>query len=165
MAAHMRAELCATLPQADATLAARSTLPPLDVATLTTLQVLSRRVARAERIAERTRERAVVEVGQRLTAAGSGLAIHPTAVRDRASAVEAARAELVEAERALADHVAEAAAAEAAAVSEDERVAEQSEVPDHADESPQSPVRARRGGPSPQVRRSRSLGVLVSSFG
>ncbi|MGH9274225.1 MAG: hypothetical protein ACRDZU_06215, partial [Acidimicrobiales bacterium] len=112
MAARMRAELCATLPQAEAALAGRSSLPPIDVATLATLQVLSRRVARAERIAARTRERAVVDVGQRLATTGSGLAVHPTTVRERAAELERARAALVDAERALVDHAAEAAAAE-----------------------------------------------------
>ncbi len=164
MAAQLHADLCATLPQADAALAQRASLPPIDVATLATLQVLSRRVARAERIAARTRERAVVDVSRRLTTSGSGIAVHPDTVRERAATLEAARARLVDAERALAEHATELADAEAAALAEassssadaepDEEAADAAEVPRH-----------RRAGAPPHVRRSRSLGALVASFG
>lgn len=164
MAAQLRADLCATLPQAEATLAERSGLPPIDVATLATLQVLSRRVARAERIAARTRERAVVEVGQRLTTSGSGIAVHPETVRERAAALELARTRLVGAERAAADHAAEVAEAEAAAIAEASYAAGQPDPDDLPPETAEAST-PRRVGPPPHVRRSRSLGALVASFG
>lgn len=162
MAAQLHADLCATLPQADAALAERTGLPPIDVATLATLQVLSRRVARAERIAARTRERAVVDVSQRLSTTGSGIAVHPATVRERAAALEAARAELADAQRAVADHAAELADAEAAAVAEAAHTTVDAEV-DEPPDGTEAP--APKPGPSPRVRRSRSLGVLVASFG
>lgn len=156
MAAHLRAELCATVPQAEATLAARSTLPPIDVATLADLQLLSRRVARAERVAARTRERAVLDLGQRAGGTGSALAIHPSTIRDRATTLEAARVALVEAERALALHAAEVQAAPAR-LERPEDVARA--------EVAASPASSRRSGAPPAVRRSRSLGAIVASFG
>jgi len=163
MAAHLRAELCATLPQAEATLADRSTLPAIDVATLATLQVLSRRVARAERIAARTRERAVRDVSQRLAGTGSALAIHPTTIRERAAAVETARAALAAAERELAVHAEAASAADAA---------EGAGAPGLLDPSGDAATLdlgtpASMGGPGPTLamRRSRVLGALVASFG
>lgn len=134
MAAQLHADLCATLPQAEATLADRSGLPPIDVATLATLQVLSRRVARAERIAARTRERAVIDVSQRLTTTGSGIAVHPVTVRERAAAFEAARARLVDAERVLAEHAGELAEAEAAAAAEAAHVTVEPEAEESASE-------------------------------
>ncbi len=172
MAAQMRAELCATLPQADATLAARAALPAIDVTTLTTLQALARRVARAERIASRTLERAVIEVGQRLAVTGDGLAVHPTTIRDRAAAVDAARAALADAEQALHAHAAEQAAsleaAEAAEQAGLRAAGEATRSPD-VDEPPDAgrvhlPPPGTEG-PSLRVRRSRALGVIVASFG
>jgi hypothetical protein len=161
MAAHMRAELCATLPQAEATLAARSELPPIDVATLTTLQVLARRVARAEGIAARTRDRAATEVGQRL-AAGAGLAVHPATIRDRAAAVAGARAAVATAEQAIADHDAEVAAATAEA----ETGPSQGEVDPQASDARHEVDGG--GHPRPtsgKERRSRAIGAIVASFG
>lgn len=155
MAAQMRAELCATLPQADATLADRSTLPPLDTRTLGTLRVLAQHVARAERMADRTRERAVVEVGHRLSGVGAGLAVHPDTIRDRAAAVEAARAELVAAERAIAEHEAAMAVPEEAEV-----VSRVATSDDELTLGHQQPHEA-----SLRVRRSRAIGAIVASFG
>lgn len=111
LAADLRADLCATLPQAEAALEERSAFPLVDAPTLATLLMLARRLARAQRIAARTHERAVVEVGHTLAGAGGGLAVHPTTIRDRAAAVEIARGDLAAAELALIDHAAAAAAA------------------------------------------------------
>jgi hypothetical protein len=161
MAANLRADLCATLPQADAALTERSGLPLVDATTLSTLQVLARRVARAERIAARTRERAVTEVGHRLTGAGAGLAVHPTTIRDRAAAVDVARIDLEAAERALVDHAAALAAAERG-------VAEQAaaaEVQEAGAAIERTAARRRRAGPSPRARRSRAIGLIVAAFG
>ena len=165
MAAQMRAELCATLPQADAALAERSSLPPIDVATLATLQVLSRRVARAERIAARTRERAVLEVGERLAATGSGLAIHPThgartgcrrRSRPRRAGRGGARPGRPRGRRSRRPRPPRPP----------RRHASPKARTDADEDGPgSSATRVRRAGPPPIVRRSRSLGALVSSFG
>lgn len=161
MAARLRADLCATLPQADTTLNQRSMLPLVDATTLATLEVLARRIARAARIALRTRERAVVDVGQRLAGAGSGLAVHPTTIRERAAAVETARAALEAAERALADHEkAEAAAARRRAEQPD------GQRPDAAAESDDGTARSAGAATTAlRTRRTRSLGALVTTFG
>jgi hypothetical protein len=162
LAAAMRADLCATEEQAEAALADRSALPEVDLNALTTLQVLARRVARAERIAARTNERAVVDVGDRLAGAGAGLAIHPQTVRERASALIAARTQLAEAERALADHEVSTATLEGVPADEVEPRA------DGLDGAQQGAPRhgpTRRPQTSAAVRRSRALGVLVGSFG
>lgn len=160
MATNLRAELCATLDEADATLTERSGFPLVDTMTLSTLQVLARRLARAQRIAARTRDRAVAEVGNRLAGAGAGLAVHPTTIRDRAASVDVARVDLAAAERALADHAAVAAAADeraaaelAAAEAEAERIATG------------SAAARRRAGPSPRARRSRAIGLIVACLG
>jgi hypothetical protein len=165
MAANLRADLCATLPQAETALEERGRLPAVDVTTLSTLQVLARRVARAERIAARTRDRAVVEVGDRLTGAGSGLAVHPTTIRDRAAAVDIARGDLVAADRALANHAAAVAAAEAQA--EQEAAAAQSHAAEDAARrvAARARTRTRSSGPSLRARRSRSIGLIVAAFG
>lgn len=162
MAAQMDAELCATLPQADTTLSERSALPPIDITTLTTLQVLACRVARAERIAARTRDRAVDEVGQRLAGTGAGLAVHPTTIRDRAAAVDAARTALVAAERALADHVAKAHAAERAAA---DAAAPAASVGGTDTSRGATATRAGTPSTSSRGRPFRALGVIVASFG
>ena len=85
-------------------------------------------------------------------------------MRDRAVAVEAARAELVEAERALADHAAEIAAAEAASAAAEARAADAADDASEEGTGSSAP-RGHRHGPPPAVRRSRSLGALVASFG
>ncbi len=94
MATSLGADLCATLPQAEAALEERSTLPTVDPATLSALEVLARRIARAQRIAIRTRDRAVVEAEQRLAGVGSGVAVHPSTIRERASTSRTASAML-----------------------------------------------------------------------
>jgi hypothetical protein len=161
MAVSMRADLCATLPQADATLAERSALPLVDVPTLTTLQGLARRVARAHRIAARTRERAVVDVGHRLASTGAGLAVHPTTIRDRAAAVETARNDLAVAEQALADRVAELERA-----AERARSAAQVAAAEAANTAAEREAEmARRMRASLRARRSRAIGLIVASFG
>jgi len=161
MAVSMRADLCATLPQADATLAERSALPLVDVPTLTTLQGLARRVARAHRIAARTRERAVLDVGHRLASTGAGLAVHPTTIRDRAAAVEAARNDLAAAEQTLADH-----ATEVERSAERARSAAQAAAAEAGNTAAKREAEmARRVRASLRARRSRAIGLIVASFG
>ncbi len=159
MAARLRAELCATRPQAEATLADRSAMPLLDRTTLSTLEVLARRLARAERIAARTRERAVAEVGQHLAVTGAALAVHPTTIRDRAAAVTTARDDLDAAERAIVDH--EAARAEAA----ERAAAEAAERQAALDASTVGAATERVTGVTPAIRRSRSIGAIVAALG
>lgn len=161
MAVDLRADLCATLPQADAALVERSALPLVDAPTLSILQVLARRVARADRIAARTRERAVVEVGHVLAGIGDGLAVHPTTIRDRAAAVDIARGDLVAAERALADHASEAVAAGVRA--EAQATAAAAEAADA--QIQREAADARRERSKLGTRRSRAIGLIVAAFG
>jgi hypothetical protein len=157
LAARLDADLCATLPQAEAALEARSQLPLVDVTTLSTLEVLARRIARAERIAARTRERAVDEVGQRLAGDGAGLAVHPTTIRDRAAAVATARAAHAAAEQELAAHL-------AANAEWDDLPADQASA---AVTSPRPEPAAAPAtvGASLHVRRSRAVGAIVAALG
>lgn len=160
LAARLHADLCATLPQAEAALEARSQLPLVDVTTLSTLEVLARRMARAERIAARTRERAVDEIGQRLAGEGAGLAVHPTTIRDRAAAVATARTAHATAEQALASHVAQQAEREERAT------AEAAAGAPRLTPSPEPPPELQeRPGPSLHVRRSRAIGAIVAALG
>ena len=101
LASELGGDLCATLPQADLLLAELGALPPLTAEALEVLGQLTHRVAAAQRIVDGTLDRAALEVGERLAASGSGMAIHPSAVRDRAAAVLAARAALATAEEEL----------------------------------------------------------------
>ncbi|MEO7429102.1 MAG: hypothetical protein ABIY48_06930 [Acidimicrobiales bacterium] len=161
MAVNLRADLCATLPQAQAALAERSALPPVDAPTLSTLQVLARRLARAERMVARTRERAVLDVGHRLASANAGLAVHPTTIRDRAESVRAARAVVTEAEQSLADHAAAAEAARARATADAAQA-----VLDAAEAGPRREAeRLDRIRMSLRVRRSKAVGLVVAAFG
>lgn len=155
MAAELRADLCATLPQADATLAERSTLPTVDATALATLQGLARRLARAERIAVRTRERALTDVEHRLAATGAGLAVHPTTIRERAAAVDAARTAVAAAQQAIDDHAARIVAVEERAQAEAAEAAARAAEPedDH------------RGGHVLPSGRARAIGLLVAGFG
>lgn len=161
MAVNLRADLCATLPQADATLAERSRLPSVDAPTLSTLQQLARRLARAERIASRTRDRAVVDVGHRLASTGAGLAVHPTTIRDRAAAVDKAHEALTVAEELLEEHAEREAnamaEAEAGVAAVDEAAAEASvrRVAEHR----------QRLRSALSTRRSRATGAIVAGFG
>jgi hypothetical protein len=159
MATSLGADLCATLPQAEAALEERSTLPTVDPATLSALEVLARRIARAQRIAIRTRDRAVVEAEQRLAGVGSGVAVHPSTIRERAAAVETARRALAQAEVALAGHDddlqalraqadADAAAAQAA-----------------AEEAARPAAHLRLQAPAPQRRRARAISLVLAGFG
>lgn len=154
MAAQLRGDLCATLPQADATLAERAALPTVDATTLATLQGLARRLARADRIAARTRARAVSEVEHRLAATGAGLAVHPTTIRERASAVDVTRAELAAAQRALDEHGAQLLAAEEQAQAEAAEAAARAAAPAVDDRSAQV-----------ASGRNRAVGLLIAGFG
>lgn len=127
MAVQLRADLCATTEQADSVLASRAALPRLDAKELDAARSLARRLARAERIASRTRDRAVAEVGERLASTSGGLAVHPSTIRERAAAVERARAAVAEAEQALADHEADVAAIDSRLVAEAALAAERAD--------------------------------------
>lgn len=161
MAVSLRADLCVTLDQADTALRERSGLPRLDVEMVRLLESLARSVARAQRISNRTRERAVVEVGQRLAGIGSGLAVHPATIRDRASVVEASLAALADIAQAVVDHQIEAervkAELEAAAAAADAQ-AEQSAVRRLAEQTNRVRTFLR-------ARQSRALGSVVAAFG
>jgi hypothetical protein len=85
------ARLCTTTNEADILIDDLSTLPPLDADALAILGALADRVATAERIVGRTVDRAAEAVGERLAKTGSGIALHPTAVRERAATVVTAR--------------------------------------------------------------------------
>lgn len=135
LADELRGDLCATEQEAEAVLERLGAFPPLDAAGIVLVQELSARVAAAERIVERTVDRAARDVGDRLAAVGTGVAIHPTAVRERAAAVFGARERLREAAERLAAAEAEAEAeaheTAAAARERDELLAE----PSGADQS------------------------------
>lgn len=159
LAERFGAALCATVADVDAELERRSAAgPAFSPEVLASLDVLARRLERAERIAERTRARAETDVADRLVAAGAGMAVHPTTIRDRAAAVEAARREVEAAESAL------AAAAEPGA---DDRLAADAAV---AEAEARAHVAAvleapRASGPSAATRRSRSIGAVVAASG
>lgn len=161
MAVSLRADLCATLPQAEAVLAERAALPLIDGPALATLHSLARRLARAERVAARTRERAEVEVGSRLSGAAGGLAVHPTTIRDRAAAVAAAQAALAAAEQALLAHAEGIAAAEERAAAAAARAAEEAAVAARHRED----QKARALRSTLRRRRSQAMGLIVAAFG
>jgi hypothetical protein len=127
--------LCTTTNEADILLDDLSTLPPLEADGLARLGALAERVQAAERIVNRTVDRAAESVGERLADTGTGMAVHPTAVRDRALALLAAREEAAGAEERLRIAEAEAEVARAA------EAAHRSAVP--------APVAEARVGPSP----------------
>ncbi len=111
--------LCTSRDEADALLGDLATLPTLPAEALSVLSSLAERVRAAERIIDRTVDRAAEAVGERLAATGTGMAIHPSAVRERASTVLAARESAAAAEerlRTAQDHAEEARAAAAAAL-------------------------------------------------
>jgi hypothetical protein len=116
--------LCTSRDEADRLLDDLTSVPPLPADALAVLGALADRVRAAERIVERTVDRAAEEVGERLAATGTGMAVHPSAVRDRAASVLAAREAAATAEERLrvgqidADE-ARAAAAEALAARPD----------------------------------------------
>ncbi len=112
LAAELDADLCVTAHEAEVLLAKLTALPALPADALPVLGELTGRLVAAQRIADRTLDRAALQVGERLAAVGSGMAIHPSSVRDRAAAVITARAALAVAEEEL--RVREVAAATAA---------------------------------------------------
>ena len=91
MAADLDADLCVTTADAQSVLRELGGLPALDRDGIERLVGLADRVAAAQRIADRTLARAAAEVGERLADGGSGLAVHPSAVRARAGVVVDAR--------------------------------------------------------------------------
>jgi len=111
LAAELGGDLCTTGPEAEELLAELTALPSLTGDALEMLRGLSRRVAIARRSVDGTVERAALEVGERLASTGSGMAIHPSAVRDRAAALVDALAALADAEAKLSAAEASAAAA------------------------------------------------------
>ena len=94
-------QLCATANEAEALLATLRALPALTPEAIPTLTERTARRAAAQRVVDRTLERAASEVGTRLAGAGSGVSIHPTAVRERAAAVVTARSALANAEQSV----------------------------------------------------------------
>ncbi len=108
--------LCTSVEEADVLLGDLASLPPLPAEALGVLGALAERVAAAERIVERTVDRAAEAVGERLAATGMGMAIHPSAVRERAATVIAAREAALAAEDRLRAGQAEAEEAQAAAL-------------------------------------------------
>jgi hypothetical protein len=108
--------LCTTVDEADALLDDLATLPALPAEALGVLGALAERVAAAERVVDRTVDRAAEGVGERMAATGTGMAIHPSAVRERAAAVLAAREAAAAAEERLRAGQAEAERAQAAAL-------------------------------------------------
>jgi hypothetical protein len=114
LAEELAGRLCTTGEEAGTLLDDLATLPPLPPEGLAVLGALADRVQAAERIVGRTVERAAETVGERLAEAGTGMAIHPSAVRDRAAAVLTARELAQAAEERLREAEAEVEAAEAA---------------------------------------------------
>ena len=101
MTAVLGADMCTTPRDVDALLVEREAFPRLSRDDLEALRGLARRVAAAQLVTDRTVERAAVAVGERLAERGTGVAIHPSAVRERAAAVVTAREELQVAEQRL----------------------------------------------------------------
>jgi hypothetical protein len=91
-------------------------LPPLQADALTLLGALAERIRAAERIVAHTVDRAAEAIGERLAASGTGVAVHPTAVRDRAARVISAREVAAGAEERL--RIAEAEAEQARVAAE-----------------------------------------------
>lgn len=117
LVAELGGDLCATPQQVADLLAELRTYPPLTPDDIGLIPGLTHRLMVARRIVDRTLERAAHDVGERLAANGSGMAIHPSAVRARGAAVVAARAALAEVEeqvRAAEAEVTEATTAEEA---------------------------------------------------
>ncbi len=98
LAKELDADLCETREQAERVIADRRPFAALDEGRIDHLRGLMAKVASARRIVEGTVDRAAIDVGERLAASGSGVAIHQSTVRDRAAAVVAARAALAAAE-------------------------------------------------------------------
>ncbi|MGQ0831408.1 MAG: hypothetical protein ACT4OV_07000 [Microthrixaceae bacterium] len=167
LAVTLRGDLCATDQQAAALLAERSALAPVEGSTIATLYALARRLDRAQRIVGRTRARALADVGDRLAGAGMGLVVHPATIRERASAVEEARAEAAEAEALLAEKEAELAVelTEARRRAEEAAATASASITEAAKASAVAAARDRYRRASLRVRRSRAIGALLASFG
>jgi hypothetical protein len=167
LAVALRGDLCVTEQQAEAMLAERSALAAVDGSTLATLYALARRVERAQRIVGRTRAQALADVGDRLAGAGMGLVVHPATIRERAAALEEARAEASAAEQLLAEKEAELAVELAEARRRATEAAEtaSASITEAAKASAVAASRDRYRRASLRVRRSRSIGALLASFG
>jgi hypothetical protein len=113
LADELQGDLCATGQEGEDLLTQLGALPPLDADAIVLVKDLSARVAVAQRIVERTVDRAARDVGDRLAAVGTGVTIHPRTVRERADAVLAAREALREAEERLVTAEADSKAEEA----------------------------------------------------
>lgn len=100
----LQADLCSTLAEADATLAARREQSTIDAEVIDELRVLAEQVAITQRIAQRTTDRAALEVVERMADVGVGMVVHPASIRERAASVVDARARLVQAEHLLEAH-------------------------------------------------------------
>jgi hypothetical protein len=94
LAVDLEADLCSTQQEADDLLAELAAFPPLGADGILLVRRLAQRVTAAQRIVDRTLDRAAADVGGRLATIGSGVAVHPTTVRERAASVVAARAAL-----------------------------------------------------------------------
>ena len=116
LADELRGRLCTSVEEADGLLGELAGLPPLSAEALSLLARLADRIAAAERIVDRTVDRAAEQVGERLAATGTGMAIHPSAVRERAATVLAAREAAAVAEERLRAGQIEAEQAQAAAL-------------------------------------------------
>ena len=116
LAQQLGGRLCTSADEADALLGDLATLPALPADALGVLHALAQRVAAAQRIVDRTVDRAAEAVGERLASTGTGIAIHPSAVRERAATVIAARQAATAAEERLRAGQAEAEQAQAAAL-------------------------------------------------
>jgi hypothetical protein len=102
LAVDFAGDLCETPEEVEALVAEVGAYPALGVDEIVVVRALAGRVAAARRIVQGTLDRAAAEVGERLADIGSGVAVHPSAVRDRAAAVVTARDRLRQAEDRLA---------------------------------------------------------------
>ena len=141
LARELDGDLCTSAHQAEALLAKLQALPALTSEAIELLTERTARLAAVQRVVDRTLERATAEVGARLSTAGAGVAIHPSAVRERAAAVVAARAAQAGAEAAF-------TAVETAA-----ELAARQRVPEPALAMPVVPPAAHLSEPPPRRRR------------
>ncbi len=104
----MGADHCTTAAEVDALLAERARAAGLTDEAAERLRALARRVAAARALVDRTVDRAAEGVEERRAERGTGIAIHPSAVRERAATVAAARGALADAEARLREAEADA---------------------------------------------------------
>ncbi len=153
--------LCTTDDAVDAELDRRRAAgAAMDAEGLAALERLAQRLERAARIADRTRVRAETEVAEQLAGAGAGLAVHPTTIRDRATAVEVARRALEDAEVAVA-----AVTAHIGAEASEPPPDRSDGAPDGLGPRPATEPGAAPDGPSAGTRRHRAIGVVVAAIG